>query len=70
MGIKTRIAAILAAGTLATATYTLSPVGEQQLVVFEGEKLVAYLDPPKVPTIGVGSTKDVVLGDKITREET
>ena len=70
MGIKTRLAAIVAAGTLTlTATYTLSPSAEEKLVQFEGEKLVAYLDPPKVATIGIGSTKGVAIGDKITKEE-
>ena len=69
MGIKTRIASILAAGALATAAYTISPTAETKLVQFEGEKLTAYKDQPGVSTIGVGTTKDVVMGDKISKTE-
>lgn len=36
---------------------------------YEGLRLEAYLCPAGVPTIGYGHTKDVKLGQKITREQ-
>lgn len=38
-------------------------------IPFEGEKLIAYLDPPGIPSICYGHTQDVKLGDKATHEE-
>ncbi|MES2182156.1 MAG: lysozyme [Pseudomonadota bacterium] len=35
---------------------------------FEGLRLMAYLDPVGIPTIGYGSTKGVVLGQRITHD--
>ena len=35
----------------------------------ESLRLNAYLDPVGIPTIGYGHTKDVLLGDVITKEE-
>lgn len=35
---------------------------------FEGFSSRAYLDPVKVPTIGYGETRNVKMGDTITRE--
>lgn len=36
---------------------------------FEGLKLEAYLCPAGIPTIGYGHTKNVKLGQKITKEQ-
>jgi lysozyme len=36
---------------------------------FEGERLTAYLDGKGVPTIGIGHTKGVKLGQVITKEQ-
>lgn len=39
------------------------------LAVFEGEKLEAYEDSGGIWTIGIGHTKDVLPGQRITHEE-
>lgn len=36
---------------------------------FEGLRLNAYKDPVGIPTIGYGTTKDVKMGQTITREQ-
>lgn len=36
---------------------------------FEGCRLVAYLDPVGIPTIGYGTTKNVKIGMKVTKAE-
>lgn len=43
--------------------------GKEIIKHFEGLKLVAYLCPVGVPTIGWGHTKDVQLGDRCTPEQ-
>lgn len=41
----------------------------EKIAVFEGNHLQAYLDPLNIPTIGVGHTAGVKMGDKITYEQ-
>ena len=42
----------------------------EQIKVFEGCRLDAYLDSAGIPTIGIGHTgKDVTMGDRISNEE-
>lgn len=47
-------------------TLALSAAGLVGLVQYEGYRDRAYLDTVGVPTIGVGTTEGVKLGDKIT----
>lgn len=58
-------AAVLAAVT----TLYPSPEGIHRVQAHEGTKLVAYLDPVRVPTICTGSTRDVYIGMKLTQAE-
>ena len=53
---------------IAIAAITLSAAGFVGLVQYEGYRDTAYLDTVGVPTIGVGTTEGVKLGDKITVE--
>lgn len=44
------------------------------IIEFEGERLEAYLDPVKIPTIGVGATfyqdgRRVKIGDRLTKQQ-
>jgi len=48
------------------AAIALSAVGVDLIKKWEGEKYSAYLDSVGVPTICVGSTRGVKLGDKAT----
>ena len=43
--------------------------GKELIKKWEGCKLVAYLCPAGIPTIGYGHTKDVKLGDLCTQEQ-
>ena len=47
----------------------LSDKGAEFIARFEGVRLVAYLDPVGIPTIGAGHTKDVHLGMSISMKE-
>lgn len=47
----------------------LSDRGAEFIARFEGIRLVAYLDPVGIPTIGAGHTKDVHLGMSISMAE-
>ena len=47
----------------------LSEKGAEFIARFEGVRLVAYLDPVGIPTIGAGHTKDVHLGMSISMKE-
>lgn len=44
----------------------ISQQGIELIKKFEGIRYQAYLDSVGIPTIGVGHTKGVVMGDKIT----
>lgn len=46
-----------------------SKKGIELIKKHEGLKLAAYICPSGKPTIGYGHTKDVLLGDVITKEE-
>ena len=48
---------------------SISPKGLSLIKKFEGMRLIAYLCPAGVPTIGYGHTEGVKLGDKITEEQ-
>ena len=48
---------------------TLAEVTASLIVTFEGEKLTAYQDSGGVWTIGIGHTKDVQPGQRITHEQ-
>ena len=48
---------------------TINEAGLELIKEFEGCKLAAYLDSVGVPTIGVGHTKGVKMGDTCTQEE-
>lgn len=48
---------------------TMGAAGIIMLVASEGIKTNAYLDTVGVPTIGVGETKNVKMGDKTTVEK-
>lgn len=50
---------------ISTALTVLAPVVKR----FEGLRLVAYLCPAGIPTIGYGHTKGVTLGQRITEEQ-
>jgi len=47
----------------------VSTAGLSLIREFEGCKLEAYICPAGIPTVGVGHTKGVKLGDKITEAE-
>lgn len=47
----------------------ISPAGLDLIKHFEGVRLAAYLDSVGVPTIGVGHTLGVKMGDRITQEQ-
>ena len=49
--------------------YQMSAEGRQELRESEGERLEAYLDTNGTPTIGVGHTRKVKMGDKITEAQ-
>jgi len=51
------------------ATASVSLVGLSFIMAVEGTEQVAYLDSVKVPTICVGHTKGVYLGQKATLEQ-
>ena len=50
-------------------TIRTSDEGLDLITELEGEKLSAYLDGGGVPTIGVGHTRGVKMGQKITAEQ-
>ena len=49
--------------------YQMSAEGREELRESEGEKLEAYLDTNGTPTIGVGHTRNVKMGQKITKAQ-
>lgn len=51
------------------AKYKMSAEGREELRDSEGEKLEAYLDTNGTPTIGVGHTRKVAMGQKITKAQ-
>ena len=55
-----------AVAVASAAVLSLSVVGENLIRKWEGEKHTAYLDSVGVPTICVGSTRGVKLGDRET----
>lgn len=62
-----RLAALLAAGTLAlAATLVPSPSGLDSIKRHEGVRHSAYLDAVRIPTICYGSTSGVRMGDTAT----
>jgi lysozyme len=53
---------------VAIGALALSAAGFVGLVQYEGYREAAYIDTVGVPTIGIGTTEGVKLGDKITVE--
>lgn len=56
-------------GWLNRNTVTATALAATMIMGFEGKSLVAYLDPPKIPTICYGHTSGVKLGDTATDQE-
>lgn len=50
-------------------SYSISPKGLDTIKTFEGLRLDAYLCPAGVWTIGYGTTRGVMKGDRITKEQ-
>ncbi len=48
---------------------TISPEGRRMVEDFEGVRLTAYKDGRGIPTIGVGHTQGVQMGDIITFDQ-
>lgn len=53
---------------VAVASLTVSAAAVLSVAHFEGFSGKAYRDPVGIPTIGYGETKNVVMGQTITRE--
>lgn len=54
---------------LAVTALAISAMGSAYIMQVEGVKLKPYLDSAGVPTVCIGSTKNVVMGKPVTIEE-